>query len=464
MAYHEGVRLAEPPATGTAEPVDDLLERQRLRESSARSYPRRLPIALVAGEGSTVRDRQGRTYIDCLAGAGALALGHHHPVVVQALREVLDDGTPLTTLDLPTPVRDRFVTQLFEVLPEPLRDGRILFCGPTGADAVEAAVKLARTATGRSGVVAFGGAYHGMTQGTLALTGRKAVKEPLGSLLPDVHHLPFPTAFRSPFGVGDGAAMAGRLVEWALGDDLSGIAAPAALVAEPVQGEGGVQPMPATFAATVRRATGAAGTVLIADEVQTGLGRTGDLWASEAIGLDPDVLVLSKAIGGGLPLAVIVHRGELDGWQPGSHAGTFRGQTLALAAGAATIREVVRAGLAQRSREAGRRLTEGLLTVAADDPRVGQVRGRGLMAGAELVDPGVVDADGVPVPDGWLAGKVQSEMLRRGVIVEVGGTHDAVVRFLPPLVISDDEIDQVVDAFGAALRAVHAERDEEDAR
>lgn len=463
MAYHEGVRLAEPPATGSAETIDDLLERQRQRESSARSYPRRLPIALVEASGSTVRDRQGRTYIDCLAGAGTLALGHHHPVVVQALRDVLDDGTPLTTLDLPTPVRDRFVTQLFEVLPEHLRDGRILFCGPTGADAVEAAVKLARTATGRSGVVAFGGAYHGMTQGTLALTGRKAVKEPLGSLLPDVHHLPFPTAFRSPFGPDngsdDGVAMAGRLVEWALTDDLSGITTPAALIAEPVQGEGGVQPMPAAFAATVRRATQATGTVLIADEVQTGLGRTGDLWASEAIGLDPDVLVLSKAIGGGLPLAVIVHRGDLDGWQPGAHAGTFRGQTLALAAGAATIREVVRAGLAQRAREAGRRLTEGLLTVAADDPRVGQVRGRGLMAGAELVDPGVVDADGVPVPDGWLAARVQRAMLERGVIVEVGGTHDAVVRFLPPLVITDDEIDRVVDAFGMALGAVHAESD-----
>lgn len=464
MAYHEGVRLAEPPASGTAETADDLLERQRLRESSARSYPRRLPIALVEGRGCAVRDRQGREYIDCLAGAGALALGHHHPVVVQALRDVLDEGTPLSTLDLPTPVRDRFVEHLFAVLPEPLRGGRILFCGPTGADAVEAAVKLARTATGRAGVVAFGGAYHGMTQGTLSLTGRKAVKEPLGSLLPDVHHLPFPTAFRSPFGLDDGAAMAGRLVEWALTDDLSGIATPAAVIAEPVQGEGGVQPMPAAFAATVRRTTRAAGAVLIADEVQTGLGRTGDLWASEAVGLDPDVLVLSKAVGGGLPLAVIVHRGELDGWQPGAHAGTFRGQTLALAAGAATIREVVTAGLAQRSREAGHRLAEGLLAVSAGDPRVGHVRGRGLMVGAELVDPGVVDADGVPVPDGWLAGKVQGEMLRRGVIVEVGGTHDAVVRFLPPLIITDDEIDRVVDAFGASLRTVHAEPDAGDGR
>ncbi|WP_035812014.1 diaminobutyrate--2-oxoglutarate transaminase family protein [Jiangella gansuensis] len=453
MAYHEGVKLADPPATGTTEPHDELLERQRRRESSARSYPRRLPIALVEARGCTVRDRQGNAYLDCLAGAGALALGHNHPVVVQAIRDALDSGAPLSTLDLPTPVRDGFVTQLFEVLPQHLRDGRILFCGPSGADAVEAAVKLARTSTGRSGVLAFGGAYHGMTQGTLALTGRRSAKEPLGTLLPDVHHLPFPTAFRSPFGLHDAAGMAGRVVEWALADDLSGIAAPAAVIAEPVQGEGGVHPMPAAFAGTVRRATRAAGTVLIADEVQTGLGRTGDLWASEAVGLEADVLVLSKAIGGGLPLAVIVHRGALDGWQPGAHAGTFRGSTLALAAGAATIREVTTAGWVEHARDVGRRLTEGLLAVASDDPRVGHVRGRGLMVGAELVDPEVIDADGVPVPDGWLAGRVQREMLHRGVIVEVGGTHDAVVRFLPPLIITAAEVDRVVDAFGAALRA-----------
>ncbi|PSL08200.1 diaminobutyrate aminotransferase [Haloactinopolyspora alba] len=462
MAYSEGVRLAEPPtvdrihqhhpapATGTA---DELFERQRRRESSARSYPRRLPVALVEGSGSTVRDRHGTAYIDCLAGAGALALGHHHPVVVEAIRSVLDDGAPLSTLDLPSPTRDRFVETLFDALPEPMRTGKLLICGPTGADAVEAAVKLARTATARSGVLAFGGAYHGMTQGTLALTGRRSAKEALGPLLGEVHHLPFPTTYRSPFGADDTAAVAARLVEWALTDDHSGIAAPAAAVVEPVQGEGGVHPMPPAFASALRRSTRAAGTVLVADEVQTGLGRTGTLWAGDAVGLDPDVLVLSKAIGGGLPLAVVVHHGELDGWPAGSHAGTFRGSTPALAAGAATIREVRRAGLAEHAADVGHRLTTGLRTVSAGDARVGDVRGRGLMLGVEMVDPDTADPDGVPLPDGALAARVQAEMLGRGVIVEVGGAADAVVRFLPPLVLTAAEADQVVDAFGAALRA-----------
>ncbi|WP_166352623.1 diaminobutyrate--2-oxoglutarate transaminase family protein [Phytoactinopolyspora limicola] len=442
------------PTGATTDSPEHPVPLPRRRESAARSYPRRLPVSLAWGRGAVVADTSGREYIDCLAGAGALALGHHHPVVDEAIRAALDSGAPLSTLDLSTPFRQRFIDELFAVLPGSLADGRILFCGPSGADAVEAAVKLARTTTGRSGVIAFGGAYHGMTQGTLALTGRRSAKEPLGALQPEVHHLPFPMEYRSPLGPHDAADSAGRLVTWALTDDHSGIAAPAALVVEPVQGEGGVHPMPAPFAHTVRRTTRAAGTVVIADEVQTGLGRTGVLWASEPLGLDPDVLVLSKAVGGGLPLAVMVYRGELDSWQPGAHAGTFRGSTLSLAAGAATIREVVRGGLTQRAAELGRRLCAGLAEVAGDDPRVGDIRGPGLMVGVELVDDGNHDADGWPVPDGRLAHAVQREMLRRGVIVEVGGTADAVVRFLPPLIISEEQIDRVVDAFGAALHTV----------
>lgn len=441
--------------SGTCGENDAGSGRFRQRESAARSYSRRLPITLVGGRGVLVRDRDGREYIDCLAGAGALPLGHHHPAVVEAIRRTLDAGTPLTTLDIPTAERDGFAEQLFGVLPAGLRDeGRIQFCGPSGADAVEAAVKLARTATGRSGVLAFGGGYHGMTQGTLALTGRRSVKEPLGALLPDVHHLPFPTAYRSPFGSQDSAELAGRMVEWALADELSGIAAPAAVVAEPVQGEGGVHPMPVTFARSLRRAASAAGSVLVADEVQTGLGRTGSMWASGALGLDPDVMVLSKAIGGGLPLAVIVYRAELDVWRPGAHAGTFRGSTLSLAAGAATIREVVRAGLVTHAAEVGPEFAQGLATVAADDDRVGDVRAAGLMIGVELVDPEDTDADGVPAPDGSLAARVQRAMLDRGVIAELGGAGDAVVRFLPPLVISAAQAARVVGVFADALDAV----------
>lgn len=401
-----------------------------------------------------VRDADGRVYLDCLAGAGALALGHAHPVVVGALRAALDSGVPLTTLDLATPLRDAFVETLFAVLPAPLRGGKIQFCGPTGADAVEAAVKLARTATGRSGTIAFGGAYHGMTQGALALSGAHAPKAALGALGADVQHLPFPSSYRCPFGEGGerGAELCARALRWALNDTHSGILPPAAILVEPVQGEGGVHPAPPAFAAAVRAAATAAGTVLVADEVQTGLGRTGTLWGSDDLGLDPDVLVLSKAIGGGQPLAVIVYRAELDVWEPGAHAGTFRGNQLGLAAGAATIRHIVEHDLAAHARAMGARLiallreqTDGLAVVA-------EVRGRGLMIGVEFVDPQRCDHDGLPWPDGALAGAVQRTLLELGVLVEIGGRDGAVVRLLPPLIVEPAQIERIALAFGSAVR------------
>ncbi|MDP2711682.1 MAG: diaminobutyrate--2-oxoglutarate transaminase family protein [Solirubrobacteraceae bacterium] len=441
-------------ATSAEPPADDLhLARQHRRESSARTYSRRLPVTLVAGEGVHVRDSTGRTYVDCLAGAGALALGHAHPAVVGALRAALDTAAPLTTLDLDTPLRDAFVQTLFEVLPPSLRGGRIQFCGPTGADAVEAAFKLARTAMGRSGAIAFGGAYHGMTQGALALSGAHGPKAALGALGGDVQHLPFPAAYRCPFGAGGerGAELCGRALRWALTDTHSGILPPAAIFVEPVQGEGGVHPAPASFARTLRGAASEAGAVLVADEVQTGLGRTGALWASDEVGLDPDVLVLSKAIGGGQPLAMIVYRDELDAWEPGAHAGTFRGNQLGLAAGAATIRHVVDHGLAEHAAAIGERLLDGLRERTTGLPVVGDVRGRGLMVGVELVDPERTDADGVPLPDGALATAVQRAMLELGVIVEIGGRDGAVVRFLPPLIVQAEHVDQVANAFGKAV-------------
>ncbi len=439
----------------SAEPPPDELQAARghRRESSARTYSRRLPIALVGGAGVHVRDSAGRVYLDCLAGAGALALGHGHPAVVAALRDALDSGIPLTTLDLDTPLRDAFVETLFAVLPPALRGGRIQFCGPTGSDAVEAAVKLARTATRRSGAIAFGGAYHGMTQGALALSGAHAPKAALGALGADVQHLPFPSSYRCPFGEGGerSAELCARALRWALTDTHSGILPPAAILVEPVQGEGGVHPAPASFARALRTAAGEAGSVLIADEVQTGLGRTGSLWGSDDIGLDPDVLVLSKAIGGGQPLAVIVYRDGLDAWEPGAHAGTFRGNQLALAAGAATIRHVVDHDLPARAASLGERLLDGLRERTAGLPVVGDVRGRGLMVGVELVDPERADADGLPQPDGRLASAVQRAMLDLGVLVEIGGRDGAVVRFLPPLIIEAEHVERIAETFGKAV-------------
>ncbi|WP_307865484.1 diaminobutyrate--2-oxoglutarate transaminase family protein [Streptomyces montanisoli] len=435
---------------------EGILRRQAQRESAARTYARSLPIVPVRARGLTVEGADGRRYLDCLSGAGTLALGHNHPVVLEAIRKVLDSGAPLHVLDLATPVKDAFVTELFTNLPPELAaHARIQFCGPAGTDAVEAALKLARTATGREGVLAFTGAYHGMTEGALAVSG--------GARDVRVTRLPFPQDYRCPFGLGGerGAETAARWTESLLDDPRGGVPRPAAMIVEPVQGEGGVLPAPDAWLRRMRRITADRSVPLIADEVQTGVGRTGSFWAVQHSGIVPDVMVLSKAVGGSLPLAVIVYHEDLDVWHPGAHAGTFRGNQLAMAAGTATLAFVRENGLAERAALLGARMLARLKGLAAEHPCVGDVRGRGLMIGVEIVDPvagaraGAGDGTGpAPAPaDAALARAVRRACLDRGLIVELGGRDGAVVRLLPPLILTDEQAEAVLDRFADALAA-----------
>ncbi|MGS2590833.1 diaminobutyrate--2-oxoglutarate transaminase family protein [Streptomyces hebeiensis] len=424
---------------------EGILRRQSLRESAARTYARSLPIVPVRARGLTIEGADGRRYLDCLSGAGTLALGHNHPVVLEAIRKVLDSGAPLHVLDLATPVKDAFTTELFATLPPRFaRTARAQFCGPAGTDAVEAALKLVRTATGRGGLLAFTGAYHGMTEGALAVSGGA----------PDVRvtRLPYPYDYRCPFGTGGarGAELAARWTENLLDDAKGGAPAPAGMIVEPVQGEGGVIPAPDDWLRAMRRITADRSVPLIADEVQTGVGRTGTFWAVEHSGITPDVMVLSKAIGGSLPLAVIVYHEDLDCWRPGAHAGTFRGNQLAMAAGAATLAYVRENGLAERAAVLGARMLGQLEGLAANHPCVGDVRGRGLMIGVELVAQAAGDP---PPPAPELAAAVRRECLSRGLIVELGGRHASVVRLLPPLTITDEQAVAVLDRFADALAA-----------
>ncbi|MGH6654193.1 MAG: diaminobutyrate--2-oxoglutarate transaminase family protein, partial [Actinocrinis sp.] len=396
-------------------PVDPaaILDRQRERESSARTYARHLPIVPVRAEGMTVYGADGRAYLDCLAGAGTLALGHNHPAAIAAIRRVLDSGAPLHVLDLATPIKDEFTDTLLGILPPDLaKDARVHFCGPSGADAVEAALKLARAATGNTGLIAFSGAYHGMTAGALAATGNNQVRTAARVNDAGVTRLPFPQDYRCPYGVGGdaGVRIAGEQLRRLFDDPNSGLTPPAALIVEPVQGEGGVIPAPDEWLRAVRARTAERGIPMIADEVQTGLGRTGELWGVDHAGVTPDVMALSKAVGGGLPLAVIVYRAELDGWAEGAHTGTFRGQQLAMAAGTATIKYVLEHDLATRARKVGERLRTAFEEAARDLPAIGDVRGRGLMLGVELVDPdGAPDALGARPAAPALARRVRAE-------------------------------------------------------
>ena len=434
--------------------ADPLLERQAARESNARSYPRRIPLALKQGHGIYVQDTRGQLFMDCLAGAGTLALGHNHPCTVAAMRATLDSGVPLHTLDLTTPVKDLFVETLFKALPPAFAQARIQFCGPTGADAIEAAIKLAKIATGRKGVFCFSGGYHGMTHGALSLMGNLGPKQLPGSLMPDVQVLPYPYDYRCPFSIGGEAGIDAGLsyIEQLLSDPESGVPLPAAVVVEVVQGEGGVIPAPTRWLQGLRKLTQAHGVVLIIDEVQSGIGRTGRMFAFEHADITPDVVVISKAVGGGLPLAVVVYQPELDLWKPGSHAGTFRGNQLAMAAGTAALNFIAEQGLVANAERMGDYLMTRLRQLQRDFPCIGDVRGRGLMVGIEIVStaPG---QGRVPAGDGVLAKAIQQHCLREGVILELGGRHGAVVRFLPPLIITAEQVDEVAQRFAEALQA-----------
>ncbi|QRV16832.1 diaminobutyrate--2-oxoglutarate transaminase [Haloterrigena salifodinae] len=445
---------------GDESDADDLLAQQARRESNARTYPRSLPLAIDRAEGAVIEDVDGNEYVDCLAGAGTLALGHNHPAVVERMERLLERDRAVHTLDLTTPVKERFVDRLLESLPDEFAaNAKVQFCSPAGTDAVEAALKLAKTATGNRSMLAFQGGYHGMTNGALSLMGDTAAKEPIPGLMPDVHHLPYPHTYRCPFGLGGDECWrtSAEYVERTLSNPDSGIVDPAGMIVEPVQGEGGAVPAPAEWLQEMRRITRERDIPLIVDEIQTGLGRTGELYAIEHADVVPDVMTLSKAVGGGLPLSVVVYDESLDVWEPGAHAGTFRGNQLGMAAGVATIEHVLENDLADRAAEMGDRLRDHLEETAATFDVVGDVRGRGLMLGMELVDPdGEPDSLGHYPADGDLAAAVQSEAFDRGLIVETGGRHSSVVRFLPPLTISKSEIDEVGEIIRESVRAVVA--------
>jgi diaminobutyrate-2-oxoglutarate transaminase len=460
MSAHMPAPMSQSAGAGHAAAAGDMaaiLDRQRRRESAARSYARHLPIVPVRAEGMTVTGADGREYLDCLAGAGSLPLGHNHPAAVEAIRRVLDASAPMHVLDLATPIKDEFTDTLLGCLPPELaRDARIQFCGPSGADAVEAALKLVRTATGNTGLIAFAGAYHGMTSAALAASGNTSARTPAKVSDAGITRLPFPQDYRCPYGVGsvEGARIAAEQLRRLLDDPCSGLTPPAALIVEPVQGEGGVIPAPDEWLRAVRETTRQHGVPMVADEVQTGLGRTGELWGVDHAGVVPDVMVLSKAVGGGLPLAVIVYRAELDRWSEGAHAGTFRGHQLAMAAGTATIKYIREHDLATRARKVGEQLSYTFREAAEGIPAIGEVRGRGLMLGLELVDPDAgPDALGARPAAPELARAVRSEALDRGLLVELGGRHGAVMRLLPPLTITDAQAERVAEIVIASITA-----------
>ena len=430
-------------------------DRQNDFESSARSYPRKFPVALTRAKGSWVEDAEGRKYLDFLCGAGTLALGHNDDEVNKAMTDLISSGAPLHTLDLTTPVKDRFVETIFSTLPEELRkNAKIQFCSPSGTDATDAAIKLCKTATGRGTVMAFSGGYHGMGHGALALTGNQNAKLKVQNLMPGVQFMPYPYSYRCPFGLGGeaGEKAASAYFERMLKDPESGVTRPAAVILEAIQGEGGVIPAPVSFLQTVRRVTKELSIPLILDEIQCGMGRSGKIWAFQEAGIVPDVILMSKAIGGSQPMSVVVYNRDLDVWTAGAHAGTFRGNQLAMAAGTVVLNRIMKPEFLAEVQRTGNLLKSALLNLQNEVSIIGDVRGRGLMLGIEFIDPdGEKDVIGHPVPSGEISAEIQRRCFEKGLIMEKGGRNGSVMRSLSALTVSDSEISTMLDIFSSSV-------------
>lgn len=424
---HAQVRTAVPGPRSAA-----ALESQRRRESAAVSYPRRLPLAVRRASGSYIEDLDGNVFLDFLTGAGSLPLGHGHPKVVRAAQLQIEQFCH--GLDFPSEPKARFTDSLLAALPPSMADEyRLHFCAPTGADAIEAALKLCKLHTGGDEILSFQGGYHGCTNGAASVTGLRTVKSRVGGRMPGVHFFPYSHCHACPLGL-DRASCSTNcigLLERALDDPNSGLGKPAAVLLELVQGEGGVVPADRDFVRRLRALSAQHGIPLVVDEIQTGWGRTGKWFAFEHYGIEPDVFTASKGLSGlGLPVAVMFFRKSMNAWPSGAHIGTFRGNQVAFAAGVAAAEVMREERVLDNVVARGAELFEGLAQLAHDVPWMRNVRGLGLMLGFDVIDP----RTGRPAAP--IASQVQKLALRHGLMLELGGRDDTVVRLLPALNIT----------------------------
>ncbi len=450
LSFRDAPRIVVPPPGPRSR---ELLAAQSRLETDAVAYPRYFPIAPRRAQGSTIEDVDGNRFLDWVAGICVLNVGHRHPRVVAAVEA--QAAEIWHALELPTEARIRFLETLQGLLPGELRGRARLFLTVTGGDAVETAVNLADHAQRRRGTIAFSGAYHGVHGGVANLTSGRRYRAPNSFTGGSVVRVPYPDPYRPVLGADDGAAGTMSYLEHLVNDPHSGVDPPSAVVVEPILGEGGYVVPPDDFLPSLREFCDRHDLLLIADEVQTGLGRTGRMWAVEHANVTPDLLCIAKSIGGGLPLSVVAYRADLVPDLPrGFHLGTFRGNPLALAAGAETLKILGEGDLLERTRQRGPRIVERLDELAQRHPTLGNVRGRGFMIGAEFVHDRTSRK-----PWGERAAAMRAALLARGVLMHTAGGWDQVLRFMAPLVIEDELLERGLMAFEESLESletVHA--------
>ncbi|HWA09037.1 MAG TPA: diaminobutyrate--2-oxoglutarate transaminase [Opitutaceae bacterium] len=407
------------------------------RESEVRSYIRSFPVLFEKARGATLIDREGQEYIDFFAGAGALNYGHNPEAMKQALIRYLQEDGVTHSLDMATEAKERFLERFEQVILKPRGlDYKVQFTGPTGANAVEAALKLARRVKGRRNVIAFTNAYHGLSTGALATTANSHYRHEAWVQRLDVSFVPY-DGYLGPDV--DTAGLLRKLVT----DRSSGVDLPAAIILETVQAEGGVNLASRRWLQDVAAICREHDILLIVDDIQVGCGRTGTFFSFESAGLKPDLVVLSKSISGyGLPMSLLLIRTEHDQWKPGEHTGTFRGNNLAFVAAAEALRHWETTELAEQVAARGQQLVTALQELVREFPGViAKVRGTGLIWGLELKDTAVCQA-------------VARQAFARGLIIETCGSERNVLKFLPPLVIDAATLSLGLDRLREAMRDV----------
>lgn len=421
-----------PPAIDLA-----LFERH---ESNVRYYSRIFPAVFDRAQGSELFAEDGRRWIDFFSGASALNYGHAPEAVIGAVVDYLRRGGILHALDAATVAKGRFLQALHRYVLEPRGlPYRVQFCGPTGTDAVEAALKLARRITGRTNVVAFSGSYHGKSLGSLAVSGGLSARAAAGMPLAGTTFLPY---FDGPDGPFDSVGLLRRM----LTDPQGGVELPAAVILEAVQLEGGVYPASVEELRALRALCDAHGMLLIVDEIQSGCGRTGPFFSFERAGIVPDLVTVSKSMGGaGFPIALVLLRQALDQWKPAEHTGTFRGHQLSFVAATAALETFWARGLTEEVEQKGRLVERTLRErLAARTPDV-RVRGCGLAWGVDFSSAG----------GGERVDRILQRAFSQGLVVESCGRRGAVIKLTPPLTISESLLSEGLDVL---LSATEAER------
>ncbi|HZT76009.1 MAG TPA: acetyl ornithine aminotransferase family protein [Vicinamibacterales bacterium] len=420
------------------------------------SYTRCYPLVMARGWGSMVEDVDGNLFLDCAAGIAVTSTGHSHPAVVQAIVEQAQKFLHMSGTDFYYEPQVRLAEQLAAIAPLAKQDGPGVvrtFFGNSGTEAIEASIKLARYATGRQNIIAFLGAFHGRTMGSVSLTASKAIqRRGFGPLMPGVYHAFYPDTYRPPLGATADSCVDACMdyIEHQLFTQLVSPDEVAAIVVEPIQGEGGYIVAPDTFLQRLRALTTQYGIMLVVDEVQSGMGRSGRMFAIEHSGVEPDIVATAKGIASGMPLGVTMARAEVMAWPPGAHASTFGGNPVSCAAAIATI-ALLQDGLVANAATVGAYLLDALRAMAARHRLVGDVRGRGLMIGVELVRDRETKERATKERDA-----VVDAAFRRGLLVLGAGKN--AIRLSPPLVLTQEQADVAVRILDEALTEVEAAR------